>query len=1208
MSDANISAASQFRKGKSKVKLKSVEIQGFKSFPDKTKLTFEKDITAVIGPNGNGKSNISDSIRWVLGEQSSKTLRGQKMEDVIFNGTVRRRPLGFAEVSLTLDNSDRTLNFDNDEVTVTRRYYRSGESEYKLNGASVRLKDIHELFMDTGLGRDGYSMIGQGRIDEIVGAKSNDRREIFEEAAGISKYRYRKQEAERKLAHAEENLVRLRDIFAELEGRVGPLEEQSRKAQAFLDLSEQKRSLEIGLWLNTVEHSKTQLREQDYKITLARSQYDGITNELANIEAGSEISMQDSRQITARIDEIRREQTKAEEESSRIKGDIAVLQNTAQMNLQTKQMLAADIDRAAEDDDKTTERIAECEQQIALLSDNKEELVKQQSEISSQMNLLADDSGGKTEQIEQKNRELSRIALDISNSRVALAKAQTAADELRTRSLEADETIQKLNAAVSEYESELSQLKDDMKSVDEKISESSNVASGNELMLRSRNKKLEDLRSGLSELQGKVSEYERRAQILSDLEKNMDGFSGAVKAVTNEAKRGTLRGVHGLVSRLIKVDDKYGVAIETALGAAMQNIVVEDENSAKRAMEMLKRNKAGRATFLPLTSVKANRLREDASGESGYVGRADELVEFDKKYTDIIGWLLGRTVICEDIDYAVAMARKFSYHFRIVTLDGQVVNAGGSLTGGSHVRGAGLLGRAAEIERLHEKARQTKSQYDEQNEKFKSLEAEVLKFEAQITAAKDEINIAMQDKARLESELRLVGEQKDAALRNIKELSDLKTDFEKRGSSTDSEASDALRIISESETLKSRLEREIELLSGGRDELQARRDELAATHSQLGMKILETEKNIDVQRSVIEQCKLNISDRVSRVESLKAQIGSLENENEEISHKIEQHKILISGFSAKFEDSDRQIADLEERRDELEQKTYALRAREKELSGQKEYAASELARLSAKKETLQREYDNVIAKLFDEYELSVDQAIELGIEIEDEKAAASQLNSLRAKIRALGTVNLAAIEEFKEVNERYLFMKEQIDDVETSKQQLSKLINGLTTQMKEMFREKFAIISSNFAEVFREMFGGGTASLELRDPEDILNSDIDINVQPPGKSISILEQLSGGEKALVAVSIYFAIMKVNAPPFCLLDEVEAALDDVNVDRFAKYLRRMSGNTQFIVITHRRGTMEEADVLYGVTMQEAGVSKLLSIDVSQIEKTLEGKAK
>lgn len=1188
------------------MKLKSVEIQGFKSFPDKTRLTFEKDITAVIGPNGNGKSNISDSIRWVLGEQSSKTLRGQKMEDVIFNGTAKRRPQGFAEVSLTLDNSDRTLNFDNDEVTVTRRYYRSGESEYKLNNASVRLKDIHELFMDTGLGRDGYSMIGQGRIDEIVNSRSNDRREIFEEAAGISKYRYRKLEAERKLSHAEENLVRLRDIFAELEARVGPLCEQSKKAQAFLDYSEQKRSLEIGLWLNTINRSKGLLRDQEYKITLVRSQYEDITAQLANIEAESEISLQDSRALTARIDDIRREQAKAEEESSKIKGDIAVFENTVSMNLQTVQMLTADIERAGQDDGKTEAQIAECETQIVSLRNDRAELESERAETADRMNALADDTGGYSEQIEQKNRELARISLDISNSRVSLAKAQTAAQELNARKSEADENIARLKNVLDECEIELAKLNQDISEINEKISDCRNVIDGNELMLESRRKKQDAVREQLTKLQSDMNEYERRAQILSDLERNMDGFSGAVKSVLNEAKHGKLRGIHGPVSRLIKVEDKYAAAIETALGAAMQNIIVDDENCSKRAIGFLKNNRAGRATFLPLTAVKANHLRENVSNEDGYIGTADKLVSFDSKYSDIIGWLLGRTVVCEDIDAAVAMARNFSYKFRIVTLDGQVINAGGSMTGGSHIKGAGLLGRTAEIERLNACAQELKAGFDEKNEYCKSLNAQILKFEAQISAAKDEMNLLTQDSVRVESEIKRVKDRKLQAQGDTEQLEKLKSDFSDRCRDNDGQASGALRTISENESKKSTIEREIAELSGGRDELSRKRDQLAETLSGLGMKILEIDKNIDIQNNVIDQCRLNIADRSHRVESLNAQIEAINAENEDISHKIEQLKILMSGFSAKFTSSDQQIGELELRRTELEQNVYSLRSREKDLSNQKEYTGSELARLNAKKETMEREYDGIISKLFDEYELTVEQAQELGFDIEDEKAASSQLSSLRGKIRALGNVNLAAIEEYKEINERYCFMKEQISDIENSKEQLLKLINGLTSQMKDMFREKFGVISSNFTQVFRELFGGGSASLVLADPENVLESDIDINVQPPGKSISILEQLSGGEKALIAVAIYFAIMKVNAPPFCLLDEVEAALDEVNVDRFAQYLRRMSSATQFIVITHRRGTMEEADVLYGVTMQEPGVSKLLSIDVSQIEKTLEGK--
>ncbi len=1189
------------------MKLKSVEIQGFKSFPDKTRLTFEKDITAVIGPNGNGKSNISDSIRWVLGEQSSKTLRGQKMEDIIFNGTAKRRPLGFAEVSLTLDNSDRTLNFDNDTVTVTRRYYRSGESEYKINNASVRLKDINELFMDTGLGRDGYSMIGQGRIDEIVNSRSNDRREIFEEASGISKYRYRKTEAERKLAKAEDNLVRLRDIFAELESRVGPLEEQSKKAQAFLEYSEEKRSLEIGLWLKTIANSKDLLREQEHKISLATAQYEDITKQLANIEAKSEINMQDSRTITARLDEIRRERSTAEEESSKITGDIAVYENTVTLNLQTVDMLKADILRCTEDDGKSQEKIKESENHITAIEKEKDVLNSKRSEVIEKMNSLANDTGSFSEQIEQKNRELTRISLDISNSRVALAKAQTTGDEAKARMDEIDNTLSELEKIIAESEIELKKLSVDILDVDEKITQAKNVSDGNELMLTTRKEKADKLSTKLYECESNIKEYERRAQILTDLERNMDGFSYAVKSVTTEQKRGTLKGIHGPVSRLIKVDDKYATAIETALGASMQNIVVDDENCAKRAIYHLKNTKGGRATFLPLTSVKANLLRESGlEDEFGFIGYANKLVSFDKQYTEVINSLLCRTVVCEDMDTAVTMARNHSYRFRIVTLDGQVVNAGGSMTGGSHVKGAGLLSRSSEIDKLKSKAATLQKEYDEDSQKLSELNAQIAKLETQSSIAREEMNTYTQDKIRLQAEDRRVSEQCENARKRVNELNRAKDDYTKRGQDNQNTVSESLSAIAENERKKGELEKAIEELSGGRDEVAKQREMLSEQISELGMKLIEADKNIGVERSVIEQCKLSNDDREQRVKNLNEQIDNYLKENDDIAHKMEQLRILMSGFTAKFTSTDKQISELEERRNELEQSVYTLRAKEKELSGQKEYAGSELARLNTKKETMEKEYDTIIGKLFDEYELTIDQAKSLGIDIEDEKTANKRLTELRSKIRSLGSVNLSAIEEYKEVAERYEFMREQIGDIETSKAQLTKLISGLTGQMKETFSRQFAIINTHFTTVFKELFGGGTASLTLADPENVLESDIDINVQPPGKSISIIEQLSGGEKALIAVAIYFAIMKVNAPPFCLLDEVEAALDEVNVDRFAQYLRRMSDATQFIVITHRRGTMEEADVLYGVTMQEAGVSKLLSIDVSQIEKTLEGK--
>ncbi len=1191
------------------MRLKLIEIQGFKSFPDKTKLTFERDITAVIGPNGSGKSNISDAIRWVLGEQSNKSLRGNKMEDVIFGGTAVRKPLGFAEVSITIDNTDRGLQFDSDDVTITRRYYRSGESEYRINGAAVRLKDVHELFMDTGLGRDGYSMIGQGRIDEIVGSKSNERRDIFEEAAGISRYRYRKAEAEKRLASAEDNLLRLRDIMAELEDRVGPLAEQSQKAQEFLKLSEQKRELEIGLWLHTLNQSQDLLREQDYKITLVKGQYETIEKELTALAAQAEINAMDSQKITVQIDAIRRESAKAEEEAAGARSEIAVLKTTIQHNDETAQRLQKDIESANQSDEQTKTDIeqnkAEIER-IRSLAGEKTDLLNEQL---SELNALSDDSGDFSKQIEEKNKTLNAIFSQISETRVKQVTAQTSQNEIRSADTKADENMAALQAQIEEHSREAQQLETDLKRCEENIAQCTNILNGNTLKLKSRQEKVDLQKEAINQLSLDIGETQRRIKILEDLERSMEGFAYAVKTVVRQAENGTLRGIHGPVSRLIGVSADYALAVETALGAAAQNVVTGNEEDAKRAILYLKNNNAGRATFLPLTSIRANPIRESGMADRvGYVGIAAELVTCDKQYREIVDNLLGRTVVCEDMDSAVALAKKFHYRYRVVTLDGQVVNAGGSLTGGSHAKNAGLLNRAGKIESFKEKLKTLTAKMQDGEKELKKLTEEAAKVDALVVGAQSELVTANEDKIRVESELRINAQQLENANAQFEQLKASKADFQNRLEQFAKTEQTTHEQLQELEQQKTKLEEEIHLLTGGRDKLHEKRNALSEEIAAIRLQLIGFTKDIEAKEQEIQRLQSLTADREQRVQALQTEIESLHQKNEQIKTEIEQLEQATSGLIRQSENAGQEIEKLTQQRTALEQASYQSRNEEREKSHDREKLGGELARLQERRETMEKEYDEIIAKLFDEYELTKSQALELNIVIEDIKAATSQLNDIRRKIKALGNVNLSAIEEYKEVSARYEFMKAQLQDVETSRNELHKLIHELTATMKEMFILQFHKINGHFSEVFKELFGGGSAKLQLTDENDVLNSGIDIIAQPPGKNISIIEQLSGGEKALIAVAIYFAIMKVNPPPFCLLDEVEAALDEVNVDKVAAYLRKMSKKTQFIVITHRRGTMEEADVLYGVTMQEKGVSKLLSIDVSQIEKTLQAKPK
>ncbi|MGN0174527.1 MAG: chromosome segregation protein SMC [Acutalibacteraceae bacterium] len=1189
------------------MRLKSIEIQGFKSFPDKTRLTFDQDITAVIGPNGSGKSNISDAIRWVLGEQSNKQLRGKSMEDVIFTGTAKRKALGFAEVSITMDNTGRELQFDNDNVTVTRRYFRSGESEYKINGNTVRLKDIHELFMDTGLGRDGYSMIGQGRIDEIVGSKSDERRDIFEEAAGISKYRYRRLEAERKLAHSEDNLVRLRDIMAELEVRVKPLKEQSEKAKEFLSVSGEKKQLEIGLWLHSLNKYNEQLKNQDEKITLAKAQYEKLERELTELIAKSDISAIESNKLSAQIDAIRREAAKADEQTSEIKGQIAVLNNNILHNDENIERLQSEIETANTDDATLEKEISEKQ---TLIADLEKKSALKTDELNSELENLAsvsDDSGDFSEKISEKNTKLNELGEKISECKVELVSAKTAVSEIDNNFDDFDETVKKINDYLEDVKIEMEECNADIDDCDKTIEECSNVISGYKMKFEKRNTKIKELTEEINSKTLDRSEYQRRIKILEELERNLDGFNYAVKQVCKAADRSEIKGIHGPVSRLIEVKSEYSTAIETALGASAQNIVVSNEDVAKKAIHYLKTNNAGRATFLPLTSIKPYSFKDESVKNClGFVGFADKLVNTKSEYKDIISSLLGRTVITETIDNAVSMAKKYSYKFKIVTLDGQVVNPGGSLTGGSTAKNAGLINRSSQIE-------QFKTKIDKLNKEIAALSRELDDLNSKsessnLSFEEKEIKLkqANEDKIRLLGELKLLEEQYNTNKANLDNLKLSKENSSQRTNDLNNKIKLYTENLTKFEIEKEQLEKSIDLLLSNKDKLSGVKSEITDKISAIRYEIVGYNKDIENLKESINQIEQTKNDRAGRITSLNEEISLIQQKKEQEKEEIERLTQISSGFISKSESSEDEIKRLTEKRTQIEQENYASRNIEREKSQDKERLSGELARLTERKDTIEKQYSDIITKLFDEYELTKSQAEEIGFPIDDIPSATKRLNEIKSKIRSLGAVNVSAIEEYKEVSERYEYMLAQITDVEKSAAELKKIISGLTSKMQEMFIEKFTVIAKNFTEVFKELFGGGTAKLQLTNPDDVLESGIDIIAQPPGKNISIIEQLSGGEKALIAVSIYFAIMKVNPPPFCLLDEVEAALDEVNVDKVAAYLRRMSSKTQFIVITHRRGTMEEADVLYGVTMQEKGVSKLLSINVSEIEKTLKTK--
>ncbi len=1186
------------------MKLKSLELQGFKTFPEKTALTFDDGITAVVGPNGSGKSNICDAIRWVLGEQSVKTLRCLKMEGLIFNGTPVRRPQGFAEVTLTIDNTERQLAFDGDMVAITRRYYRSGESEYLINKNIVRLKDINELFMDTGLGRDGYSIIGQGRIDSIVAARSEDRREIFEEAAGISRFRYRKEESENKLAKAEENLVRLRDILTELEQRVEPLRVQAEKARQYLELSEEKRGLEIGLWLNTLDCSGKILREHDDKMMIARNQSAEIEKRLQAIDGEIDRNFTENTACSARIDEIRKEISELEEQAVRKDGEGSVLENDIRHHQETISRLENEIVQASASEQKMAEEIRQKTEGAKAKEQERAELDKKRSSLEEELEQLRRSMDNLSGEASRLSGEATEKSASLTELKVAFstASASMEAIALRRRAITESKGARKLqwqsfDKLCKDYEKLLHET-------EARITSLTNTVKGYELRLAGRSRRAEEARQKSERLRLDTDEKERRARLLEELERNLEGFSQSVKAVMKEAGHGVLSGIHGPVSRLIRVPGAYTVAVETAMGAAMQNIVVSEEQDAKRAILLLKQKDKGRATFLPLTTVRGNVLQEKGlEGCPGFVGIAAALCQCEPAYQGVLNSILGRIVVAEDLDSAVAIARRYGYRFRIVTLDGQVVNAGGSLTGGSLARNSGLLSRAVEIEKLHKQALSLREGLEQALREQKTAQEELSAAQAEVAAAKSELSAAQEERFRLSTAMEHTQADRDKMAEEIDSLEKEEAGAAARYAELEKERIGVQKQVERCEAEMVALQEKLSMLSGSRGEQNQQSDALLHAIQESRMQSVALQKDRDALVASVEDIERRKLDHAGRVTALHGEIDQTQAEITTLRNKIHQVMDEAAALRRRGTLQKEEIERLNQRRMEFDRRSTELRAQEKEQSDAHEKIGHELARLEERRNNLQKEYDEIISRLWEEYELTRREAEETFEKLADIPAAQKRLNELKIKIRGLGTVNVAAVEEYKEVSERYAFLSAQVQDVEKSRDELNKLIFDLTRQMRELFLERFQQINENFRHTFRDLFGGGTSDLTLNDPENILACGIDIAVQPPGKIVTNLESLSGGEKALVAIALYFAIMKVNPPPFCVLDEIEAALDDVNVNRFAAYLRRMNQNTQFIVITHRRGSMEEADVLYGVTMQDEGVSKLLELRAGEIEQKL-----
>ena len=1184
--------------------LKSLEVQGFKSFPDKTLIRFGDDITAIVGPNGSGKSNISDAILWVMGEQSTKTLRGAKMEDVIFGGTQKRPAVGFAEATLTLDNTDRALLYDADEVMVTRRYYRSGDSEYYINRQSARLRDIHELFMDTGLGREGYSNIGQGRIDEILSLKSTDRREIFEEAAGISKYRHRKEETERKLAATEDNLMRIGDKVSELELQLEPLKQQSERAKRYLELKDELQGVEVSVWLDTLERLSTAAKKAEEDHTSAAFVLQQAHDDLDSLYRQAEAHGQALRQRDEELEGARIRVNMLESTHQQLDGQMAVLRGNVDNNTanatRIRQELSGQEERSggiAAQAEQAKQRVEEID---GMLLACRGELEQLQQSLSA---MTANAQGRNKQFLELRGKETSLTA-DLAGREADIRGLEESLTQTQARLEELERDLSAGRERHQDAQEKLTQCQTELRRAQEEVSAAKNTISGYGLRQTTRIKRRDELDEQLRTVTGKLDSVNAKVRVFRAMERDYESYQKSVKLVMQEAQRGSLRNVHGPVSRLIRTEDEYTVAIEIALGAAMQQIVVGSEQDGKAAISYLKRTGGGRATFLPLSTIQGRALQENGLERCrGFVGIASELVSCPEQYRGIVDNLLGRIVIVENMDAAIAMAREYRNRFKIVTLDGQVMNPGGSMTGGSVNKEAGILSRANELEKLTAQQQDLEQKKQAAQADLQEAQRLVDQVEFQLGAARDQLREA-EDRC-----LRLQGQEKQHEI--------LLTAI------TDAEAA----AMKEKETLVLRRHSDRERYAAQQAKIQVYTTQLEETKQSLA--------ELEGSQTEAARATQGITERMTAVKSEEAALNAerttalahiedLRSLQTAMQGDREKQLLLIRTME---EETDRLLTQIEElklRQTENDAQAATERKRmEKILSDRAEAEASKTraereaqeknkdilnmeracALLEQKKVTTAMEERQIVDKLWDSYGLTPGTAAEHRVEIESVTAGNRRIAELKRKISSLGTPNLGAIEEYARVNERYTYLAAQRDDVLTSKRDLESIIRDITKEMTTIFVVEFQKINHYFGETFEEMFGGGKGQLILDDPEQPLSCGIEIRVQPPGKQVKTITLLSGGEKAFVAIALYFAILKVRPTPFCMLDEIDAALDDRNVERFASYLHNLSEKTQFIVITHRRGTMEASDVLYGVTMQEQGISKLLRLDLNQMEEYL-----
>ncbi len=1173
---------------------KSLEIQGFKSFADKTVLTFDTKTTAVVGSNGNGKSNISDALRWVMGEQGAKTLRGEKMEDVIFHGTVERKPMGFAHVALTIDNADRALSVDADEVVISRKLYRSGESEYLINGRKSRLKDVQELLMGTGLGRDGYSIIGQGRVAEIVNARDTQRREIFEEAAGVSLFLHKKADAEKQLAQAEENMTRQRDLIRVDEERLPILKKQSEKALKASELMQKKKELEISVSVARLNEKRETLSQISDDLLINRGECEHFERDIKKAEDEIENLGDDKLATQGRLERVRASVQDANDLLAEKRAEISVAENDLKHNEERRAELTGQLSSAKENSATFDEQIKEVEGKIDGAQKSAEEYEKKAAEYSKVLDDISNRNSAAGEEYSALESELARLRSEEAKQELAVSMAKRTAGEAETQKQNFLSDLSDGEVKTREYKEELAKVKKTAVQNAEEKDTAKNRLAGMERLAEGKQKRYDETRKALDEVNSKLNEKQQRYRVLSDIEKSKEGYNRAVKEILLAGEQGRIHGIHGIVADVITVPQKYVTAIETVLNSVMQNIIVDDEETATRCIRFLKETNAGRATFYPLTSMKGRTLNENGlRGENGFEGIASELVECADEYAQIISNLLGLTAVVDDIDTATVIGKKYGYKFRIVTLDGQLVNAGGSFTGGSKISRGGIISRKQELDALFSEIAKLKESAAAKSEEFERYKAEIAKFNIESEGMTERIRELEQEEirsgaevSRLTSLIEQLDAQSETARRTLENF-DNQINQQTKLAETANQAKDELqKQIAELETRQ-------EEQSGKRTETENKLRDISEKLKQCNLDKLACERDIDVFRQQIKNIEENRKTLVENSDGYKRAMAELDGQDREIREKIERVKREITQSAGELNEKTDEITALTNEINEFDRKISELHRNINDYNRDKEKFSREVARLDERQVTVQKEYDKIVALLFDSYTLTVSEAQEQAKVPENLRTAENDLAELSKEINALGIINMASIEEYELVSKRYEFQSKQLKDIEDSKRELEKLIAEMTESIKTQFLDSFNDINRHFKNVFVQIFGEGAhAELELTNPEDVLNSGIEIKAAPPGKVIKNLISLSGGEQAMVAITIYFAILMHRPTPFCMLDEVDAPLDVVNVEKYINYLNRFSNHTQLMIISHRRGTIEGCKVLYGVFMQEKGVSRLL----------------